>query len=100
MRFLRIGRNGGSALPLMSRQEQVPLGDAVRVADECRGWQLLRRTRNAEQLEASLVREPVSLALVNFLRGPHEVFPRVAAPARTGHHVVKAALFRAQRAAG
>src|SRR5687767_9383021 len=56
-------------------QEQLPRSDAVGVAEVGRHRQFLRRARDAEQLEAGLVREAVGLALVHFLRGPDEVFP-------------------------
>ena len=51
-------------------QEQFPLGDAVGVAEVRRYRQFLRRARDAEQLEAGLVREAVGLALVHFLGRP------------------------------
>src|ERR1035438_2867513 len=80
-------------------QKQFPPGDAVGVAEERRHRQFLRRARDAEQLEAGLVREAVGLALVHVLRGPDEVFPRVRATARAGHDVVEAAFVRVQQAA-
>ena len=64
------------------------------VADHGRHRQFLRRTRDAEQLEASLVREAVGLALVHVLRGPDEVFPRVRTAARARQDVVEAAFGR------
>ena len=81
-------------------QEQLPLGDAVGVAEVRRHRQFLRRARDGEQLQAGLVREAIGLALVHVLRGPNKVFPRVHATARAGHHVIEAAFVRVQRHTG
>ena len=58
-------------------QEQLPLGDAVGVAEECSHRQFLRRARDGEQLQAGFVRQTVALAGVHVLARPDEVFPRV-----------------------
>ena len=90
--FTRSGLRFGSLI-----EEQFPFGDAVGVAEVGRDRQFLRRARNGDQLAAGLVREAVGLALVHFLRGPDEVFPRVHAAARAGHDVVEAAFVRTAR---
>src|SRR5262249_46348627 len=81
-------------------QEQFPLGDVVRVADECRYWQFLRRARDAEQLQVGFMRQAVSLARVHFLAGSHEVFPCVRITARARQDVIQAAFVRTQHLAG
>ena len=75
-------------------QEQFPFRDAVSVAEERRDRQFLWRTRDAEQVEAGLVREAVGLALVHVFRGPDEVLTRVRTTVRAGHDVVEAAFGR------
>ena len=57
--------------------KQLPLRNAVRIANERRGRQFLRRARHGEQLEAGFVRQTVALAGVHVLARPDEVFPRV-----------------------
>jgi len=96
--FVLIGRASfDTRSPVVSFiQEQLPLHDAVVVADECRYRQFLRRTRHREQLEAGFVREAVGLALVHFLRGPDEIFPGVRATTRAGHDMVEVAFVRVQ----
>src|SRR5512142_2738716 len=87
-------------MQLLPLEEQLPVLDLAGVPDERRYRQLLRRTRNREQLQAGLVRQAVCLLLVHFLSRPDQVLPDVLATARAGHDVVQAALVRAQDTAG
>src|SRR6478736_3092240 len=57
--------------------KQLPIRDAVGVADERRDRQLLRRARATEQREAGFVRQAVALADIYVLARPHEVSPSV-----------------------
>src|SRR5438874_13814154 len=85
----------GSSLYLVV-EEQLPLGDAVRVANERRYRQFLRRARDAEQLQTGLVRQTVALAGIHVLARPHEIFPSVLPAARARHDMVEAAFVRLQ----
>src|SRR5438093_2704448 len=70
------GRASASARPpdVSFLHEQLPIRNARRIADERRHGQLLRRARDAEQLQAGFVRQTVALAGVHVLAGPHQVF--------------------------
>src|SRR5258708_7410547 len=80
--------------------DELPLRDAVSVADERRPRQLLRRARHTEQFQAGFVRQAVALASVHRLVRPHEIAPFVLAATRTRKNVVEAAFVRAQQLAG
>ena len=80
-------------------EEDYPVRESGLVADELCHREFLRRARDAEQLQPSLVRQAVGLALVHVLRGPDQVLPHVLTAARAGHDVVEAALVRVQEAA-
>src|SRR5215813_1539604 len=82
-----------------SVQEQFPVLDRGRVANEHRHRKFLRCTWHSEQLQAGFARQTVSLALVYFLSRPDQVLPGVLAAARAGHDVVQAALIRTQHTA-
>ena len=58
------------------------------VANEGRYRHFLRCARNAEQLEAGLVREAVGLALVHVAGSPDKVLPGVRTTTRAGHDMV------------
>src|SRR6266478_8778410 len=51
--------------------EQPPICDALRIANERRHRQLLRRARHTEQFQAGFVRQAVALASVHRLVRPH-----------------------------
>ena len=77
--------------------KQLPLRNAVRIANERRYRQFLRRAWHGEQLQAGLVRQAVALLRVHGPARPHQVFPRVLATARARHDVVEAAFLRLQQ---
>src|SRR5258705_7811785 len=93
------GEPPGSPPCFLFQHEQPPLRDVVRIANERRDWEFLRRAGRLEQLEAGLVRQTVGLALVHFFGRPDQVLPCVFAAARTRHDMVQAALLRPQHAA-
>src|SRR6266849_2109931 len=64
-------------------QEQLPLRNAVCIADERRHRQRFRRARHTEQFQAGFVRQAVALARVHSLVRPHEICPFVLAATRT-----------------
>src|SRR6266700_6270977 len=71
--------------------KQIPLRNAVRVSNQRRYRQFLRRARHAEQFEAGFVRQAVALLRVHGLARPDEVFPSVLTTARARQNVVEAA---------
>ncbi len=79
-------------------QEEVPFGDAVRVAQGDGDGQFLRGARGAEEFQAGFVREAVAFAGVHVFARPDEVFPGVASAARAGQDVIEAAFVGAQDA--
>src|SRR5262249_17856555 len=88
------------ALQASDLEEQFPVLDFGRVANERRNRPFLRRARCLQELKAGLVRQAVRLPLVHSLCRPNQVLPGVLATARARHDVVHAALIRAQHAAG
>jgi hypothetical protein len=70
-----------TAQPRLLREEVIPVGDAVQIADKRAGRAFARRAGMLSQAQSGLVREFVRLARIDFAVREHAIFPRGLATA-------------------